>query len=831
MLLNYTKLSLRLLARNPFFAVLNIAGLSVGFAVFFVLWQYSSSELESDRQWKDWERIARVGMLWEWSDHGVDWESERYGVIAGPLGPDLSDDFPEIHSYTRILFQPNFNKQAAGFDSDVVMSYENPDQTHVMFRQDRIAMTDPNFLTFFTIPLIAGTPSTALTHSNSLVISASIARKYFGGANPLGRIVTLNAQVFMVTGVFQDLPANTHLNFDILLSNTATQINNWMALTERPIITTYIKMKSLPDWSSFETKINDPAVINRYFGEALKFFTHTRIGLLIQPLPEVRFSQMWIGDQFTPRSKNLLNIFKTIGLVVLLLATVNYISLNASRMSRRLKEIGARKVSGAGLKDLIVQFLIESALVFALSVALALTLIQGLRTLLQEAVQIPLTTPNPATMLLFTFIVVVSVGITAGYPAYLSAINRPQSLFGKKLTKGESKFTPFSTLQFCAAIVLTIWGFMIYIQISFVISQDLGFSKNGVIVITPPAIRSNNFESDMDAFTQTLSTIPQIDHITRCHNVMGDAVTAFLVRQQGHNIPVGLDTNGGVDETFLPFYEIPLLAGRNFLSSDRGNEIILSDGALSRLGFQRPADAIGANIEIATESGGSVAWEPATIIGVIKGYRLRPMLKFSSDHDNKADGGIALTYKSHLLPRLAAEKTAIRVSSINLDKTIQKVSDAFNQLFPGSVFHWYFLDENISRHYENQKVLRNQVFVFTCITIGIACLGLLGMITNKVVEKTKEIGIRKVLGARLHQIAHVLLHTTLKQVMLATVVGIPVAYYLVQRYLENFSERIAISWLHFTIPVLILIIIMTCTIGSAVWKAAKSNPVEALKYE
>lgn len=203
-----------------------------------------------------------------------------------------------------------------------------------------------------------------------------------------------------------------------------------------------------------------------------------------------------------------------------------------------------------------------------------------------------------------------------------------------------------------------------------------------------------------------------------------------------------------------------------------------------------------------------------------------PKREESNVLNNKADGGIALTYKSHLLPRLAAEKTVIRVSPINLDRTIQKVSDAFIQLFPGNVFHWYFLDENISRHYANQKVLRNQVFVFTCITIGIAWLGLLGMITNKVVEKTKEIGIRKVPGAQLHQVVQVLLNTTVKQIVLASIIGIPVSYYLTQRYPENFSDRVIVKWWHFTVPILILVVIMSCTIASAVWKAATGNPVE-----
>lgn len=830
MLFNYIKLSLRLLARNPFFAVLNIAGLSVGFAVFFVLWQYSSEELKSDQQWKDWQRIARVGVLWHWADDGKNWESERYGVTGGPLAPDLANDFPEIESYTRILYQSQFNENLAGLGREIVMSRELPNQTSITLSEDKIVMADSNFFTIFSIPFVGGNPSKALINSNSMAISSSIAKKYFGTANPIDHTVTLNNRPFVITGVFEDLPSNSHLNFDIILSNVTTR-NNWLIMSGAPNMISYLKMKSTPNWKSFESKLNDPKVIERYFGETLIFFAPIKIDLLIQPLPEIRFSPMWKGDEFAPRSIGLLYIFQSIGLVVLLLAIVNYISLNASRTSRRLKEIGARKVSGARLRDFAGQFLIESTVVFLVAVGLAFTLLQGIKTPLRETLQISPVEFSPLMIVFFVSVVVISVCITAGYPAYLSAINKPQSLFGKNAVQGDSKFTVLSTLQFSAAIVLTIWVFIIYAQVSFITSRNLGFSKEGVIVVEPPAIRSGNFESDLKAFSERLSSIPQISQTTRCNTVMGDEVVAFLVRRPGSNVPVGLDTNGGVDEKFLPFYDITLLAGRNFLSSDRGNEIILSDGALPRLGFQSPEDAIGATIEISTEGEMDQSWIPVTVIGVIKGYRLRPMLKFSSDHDNKADGGIALTYQSYLLKRITPQKIVMRVEQVDLDKVIQNVSHAFHELFPGNVFHWYFLDENINRHYISQKVLRNQVLAFTGIAIGIACLGLLGMITNKVAEKTKEIGIRKVLGAQLHQIAHVLLHTTVKQIIMATAIGIPVSYYLTQGYLENFSERMEIVWWHFTIPVLILVLIMSGTIATVVWKAAKSNPVDALKYE
>ena len=225
------------------------------------------------------------------------------------------------------------------------------------------------------------------------------------------------------------------------------------------------------------------------------------------------------------------------------------------------------------------------------------------------------------------------------------------------------------------------------------------------------------------------------------------------------------------------------------------------------------------------------AWNIAEIVGVVKSYRLRPMLKFSGDHDLRADGGIVLTYKNYLNPNLQAERFTARVEPGKIDAVMQAAEQAYQEIFPGNIFRWYFLDDHVNRHYTSEKIWRNQILFFTCLAIGIACLGMLGMISNKASEKTKEIGIRKVLGAELYQVAQLLLNTTAKQIAFAAVIGIPLAYYLTQQYLQKFSERIELQWWHFVLPLAILIFIMLTTIASVVWKAARSNPVEALKYE
>jgi putative ABC transport system permease protein len=387
-----------------------------------------------------------------------------------------------------------------------------------------------------------------------------------------------------------------------------------------------------------------------------------------------------------------------------------------------------------------------------------------------------------------------------------------------------------TSLQLSIAIILIIWAFMIFEQVQYVLSKDLGFSKANLVTIDAPIFETENFEADLEVFKNKLRPLTVIQDITSSSTVMGDAVWGINVRRNSIEKFLALDTNGGVDENFIPFYNIKILTGRNFNESDQGNSIIISEGALSRLGFNSADEAGGSIIEFSANLIEEDEWKDVTIIGVMKSYRLRPMLKFSGDHDAKEDAGIALT-RHYLNSDLQPERITLRIDAEDTESTLRTIEHIYTEIFPGNVFHWYFLDEHINRHYRSEKIWRNQILFFTCLAIGIACLGMLGMISLKAVEKTKEIGIRKVLGAQLHHIAKVLLSTTMKQIIIATVVGIPVAYYLTQQYLEKYSVRITLQWWHFAIPILILVSIMFLSISTVLWKAARNNPVEALKNE
>ena len=832
MLINYLKLSFRLLLRNPFFSIINILGLGVGFAVFFLLWQYGQRELSSDRQWKNWERMARVGGLWEWSDDDKNWESEKYGSTGPPFALQLITDFPELESFTRILYRPDFTKELTGLDGSIIIAYEKPDHSEVRNLEDKVVMADANLFEFFSIPLVKGEPTRALSEVNSVVVSSAIALKYFGQEEPLGKIVSVNNQPHIITGIFNDLPHNTHLDFQLVLSNRS-KYNYWTTAFGPPRLTTYLKNKTTTDWTEFTSKVNHPKMIEKYFGPALRRF-NSKATVLIQPLNHVAFSQKWRGDHFNPKSETLLHIFQSVGLAVLVLAFVNYISLNSSRIKHRQAEIATRKVSGAVSSDFIKQFMTESGIVVIMALALALTLLQLIKYPLYVLLQIPVFEMDQESILLMLAVVVFMMVLSAAYPIYLSRARKIRTLFSKSKQLGGSTVHQglLAGIQLSIAVVLIVWGFMIYNQVTYVLSRDLGFNKEHLITIEGPVFKPATYEADVEVFKNRMRALPGIENMASSSTVMGDDVWGFGVKRLGSDNPFGFDTNGGVDEYFIPFYDIKILAGRNFNAMDRGNGVIVSEGVLTRLGIASPEQAVGSKIQV--EGKGSEfgeVWNTAEIIGVVKSYRLRPMLKFSGDHDLRADAGIILTYKSYLNPDLQAERFTARVEPGKIDAVMDAVEQAYNEIFPGNVFRWYFLDDHVNRHYLSEKIWRNQILFFTCLAIGIACLGMLGMISNKASEKTKEIGIRKVLGAELHQVAQLLLTTTMKQIAVAAVIGIPVAHYLTQQYLQKFSERIELQWWHFALPLVILIVIMLTTIASVVWKAARSNPVEALKYE
>ena len=834
MFLNYLKLAIRLLWRNPFYTSINVAGLAVGMVSFYILWEYSTSELNSDQYHKDADRIARIGYNWESTDDGGStWGHTLVGSAKSTLATSVKDEFPEVESYVRILEQPLFTRNVVNHGRRISLSTVDKNEDRI-FKEERTVYADPNLFQFFSIPLVYGESTQVLSEPNQVVLSQSTAQKYFGEADPRGELLKLNDTLTLkVSGVFENLPHNSHLALDLVISNAALQTKwntAYLAFAQ-----TYVKLSN-GAFREFENKLNTQK--ERYWGEISKDFPNIRVTMFVQPLNEIAFSQSFLFDYFQPKSKSFLLTLAFISISVLIMAWVNYINLSASHTNRRLKEVATRKVSGASGADMVKQFMVESSVINLLALTLSFTLIQLVRHPVQLFFKIQITELSSlthTTIAMLVFIILFGILIFSFYPAFIASAHNPRTLFSIHKTSERKRLLPslLSIVQFSTAVVVIILGFVVALQLDLVMNKGLSKEQKAMVVIESPTIKGDDYTNRITLFKNLISKELDIISVTNSSAVLGDEMgdSDFEIKRQGSTHFYFVDRNG-VDENFIPTYAIKLLAGRNFISDDRADVVIISRLAAERLGFKKPEEAVGNHIHAFHYSMGNVPkreYQTVEVIGVIENYRTAPYFFASVTYNDES--GIVFTYGDKLFKELAAERVTLQINLERVDKTIAAAEETFKKIFPGNVFTWYFLEDHVNRVYQEEEVIRNQIILFTSVAILIASIGLLGMISLKAVEKTKEIGIRKALGAQISQIGILLLHSTFKQALIAFVISAPIAYYFTQQYLEKFSERIELQWWHFTLPVILFVLIMLGTIASVVRKAAMSNPVEALKHE
>src|SRR5258706_8053782 len=780
MLLNYLKLSLRLLVRNPFFTFINVAGLSVGFAAFFGLWQYASSELKSDQYHPDADRIARLCTDWKWTDDGTNWGHMVIGSSMSVTTHQISQDFPEVESYLRILHQSDFNETLTGNGREVMLSHEKKDGTSTLFKETKAVYADANLFEFLSMPLLYGEEATVLKYPNSIALSRKAAIRFFGNENPLGEPLVLNgAQSLRVTGVFEDLPNNTHLNFDLVISNVA-KLNQWNTYGSFDHFGThnYIKLKS-NSFKQLENKINKK--IQTYWAESFRKWQEVRARLIVQPLSEVPFSQNFIAENFRVKSKMTLFIMGSVSVIILFMAWINYINLTVSRTTGRMKEVATRKVSGATSADFVKQFLMEALVINVLAVILAATLLQLLREPASLFLQIHFPSLHSVSWgIIIFFLMAVTIGIliTGLYPALMSATYNPRLLFltnsrpaGKKLLS-----SILTTGQYAAAVVLIFFGFIIHDQLNYILDKDLGIDKERVFFVDPPVVGAERYAKDVNVYKNEIATQPYVQNVRITKWWLNLSLRRY--RNSIHSKSNGIV----VSENFIPFYNLRMLAGRNFRLGDRKDVVLLSRRAVERMGFKDLRDAIGGKIYVGDQP------REMEIVGVIEDFRLVPFLISTSNTESDAGRGYTLLYDrfEDYVPNIVT----VKLSADHLKESLLGLEKSYSQIFPGNAFNGFFFEDWIHEQYEGENIARNQITFFTGLAIGIACLGLLGMITNRIVEKTREIGIRKALGAGIKNVGYVLLGSTVRQVIASVIIGIPVAYSLSQHYLERYSDRI-----------------------------------------
>jgi putative ABC transport system permease protein len=815
MLKNYLRIAVRNLAKYKFISFINLFGLTVGLSCCLLILTYILHETSYDKYNRQASRIYRVTRSFN-NDQGI--VSLHLSAVAPPFGPLLKSYFPDIQKVTRLLPYDN-----------VPMRYEEK-----IFNEKNLFFADSNFVGMFDVSVLKGNPRTALADPFSIMLTPAVARKYFGDADPINKVVRMNNQYnFKVTGIFQPFPSATHLHPEILLSfNT---LKDSAIYGEKGLETnwgnnafyTYILLPEHYPVSQIEAQL--PTFLDRrmhpsYAPADYKSSKNTR--LFLQPLTDIHLHSHLDDEMEENGDAGRVTVFAAIALFILLIACINYMNLSTARSSLRAKEIGIRKVSGALRQEIIVQFLSESVLLSYVALLLAVGLtgltLPGLNSItgLQLSTQ-PLLQPVILLVLLLTPLL---VGILSGlYPAmFLSSFQPSKVLKGLlKVGSGSVSFRKVLVVtQFAITIVLLISTAIVFQQLHYMQNTSLGFDKDHIVNLD----YNNGLDKTYESFRNALLQDPHIRQIGRSSRIPSGRLLDDKGAASANNgdslRPVDATIKYvAVDHDFVPTYSIPIVAGRSF-SRDYATDttaFLLNVAASKALGFRHPQDMVGKNFSYGDVKG--------KVIGIMADINFEslhqaivPLILILPNNKDAANSF------GHISIKIAGNKDNIAAALIHLEKT-------WKAFLPEVPFNYNFLDEKFEQLYQSEQRQGTLFTVFSGIAVFIACLGLLGLSSFSISQRIKEIGIRKVLGASTTGLVRLLSFDFLRLIVLAALIAFPIAWFAMHNWLSDFAYRISIQWWVFGLAGLLAAVVALVTISFQALKAALSNPVKSLRSE
>jgi putative ABC transport system permease protein len=816
---NYFKTAWRNLVKNKFFSFINIIGLSIGMAACLLILQYVSFELSFDRFNTNGPDIYRV-----YNDRYQNGKLIQHGTITySAIGKAMQDDFPEVVNHTRLV----------PFGKTIITN------NNKKIGEQEVVAADNSFLTMFSYQLIAGHVQNALKEPYTIVLTETSARKIFdvkdnSFSSLVGKVVTVgtDSMPYKITGICKNIPENSHLHFDILASYATllAGANPWKEadydFTDSDFWH-YVQLRHGTDYRMLETKL--PAFSQRHFqgnkisGSDEKFY--------LQPLFKAHLYSDFeyeIGD--TGKATVVWGLL-IIAMLIIVIAWVNYINLATAKSMERAKEVGVRKVAGATKQQLIKQFLTESFIINIIALLIALLIVtlaqSGFNGLIQHQLSLSYLFQKELSgyniSLALISLIVAGIFISGFYPAFVLSSFKPILVLKGKYTTSNKGIVLRKGLvigQFAVTVALIIGSYVVYRQIQFVNEQDLGFNMSQMLIVKPPELTEwdSTFIIRENSFTAEIKQMPNILGAANSGRLPGDELgRAFNVRRSdAQNETHFTVRNNGISGDFLDLYRMKLLAGRNFIASDYNpdwnklHNTIITESVVKLLGFKSPADAIGKTI-----LSGNKEWD---VIGVVADYHQKS-LRYPVEPTI-----LRPTYST-------SAPISIKVNPQNLSSTIAAIRKKYDEFFPGNLFDYYFLDEKFNEQYANDQLFGKVFAIFSGFAIFIACLGLFGLSLFATTQRTKEIGVRKVLGASVSNIVILLSKDFIKLVVIAFVIASPVAWYVMHNWLQDFAYRIDISWWIFFTAGLLAVLIALATISFQSIKAAIANPVKSLRTE
>ncbi len=798
MLRNYLKIAFRNLLKNRLNSVINLFGLTIGLTCFILIFLYIRYEMSYDGHFSNAEQIYRVAQIHKGDVYKG---SDRSALSPAPLAPTLKEEFPEVLVSTTI----NVREELLSHGETI-------------FYEDGL-YADENLFDVFSFPVLDGIAKEALVDPSTIILSQSLAKKYFGDDSPIGKTILLENDLSLtVKGVIENNPATQHFNFDFITSwknlpfydeedvwysNTSWYSHNYY---------TYILLSENADFKNFESKLS--VLESRYIAD--RFPGAIKPQWFLQPLTSIHLHSQ-INDEIGINSDiRYIYLFASIAIIILLLAIVNYVNLATAQASKRGKEVGVRKVIGSSKYQLRLQFFMESLLFAGISFVLALCLLDIILPVFNETfnLTIPFSFSLEGPFLILMLLGVLLVSLLSGwYPALvLSSVNPTVAIKGgilKHFKVGVNLRNVLVVGQFTAAIVLAVVSVIIYQQLQYIQNKKLGYNRDSILYIS---YKGDEYFDKTELIRAELMKHPQVEKVSFSSYLPIDLDSQTTVDnwEDNENQSSIFIYRNYIDSDYIDLFEMEMIEGKDFspqeLRDSIGNAFILNESAVKALGW---TTAVNKKF-----NGGKV-------IGVVKDFHfqpfdltIEPLFMTNRDRRNSQRG-----------------KIAIKVRMDDLNKTLADIEATMKVITPQTPLEYHFLDESYSQLYYAERRTSNVMNIFTILALLIACVGLFGLATNHVLQRTKEIGVRKVLGASRLNIINLLSFGFVKLVAISIMIAFPIAWWGGSHWLMEFAYRINLNWISFLLVGLATMGLAFLTISLQSLKAASANPVDSLKVE
>jgi len=814
MLKNYIKVTLRNIKKYKGYSFINILGLALGMAVCILILIFVRYELSYDKYHEHSDRIYRLERRYFNPDGSI---GGGFATLAPSFSPYLEKDFPQMEHVVR-MFDPG----------NTLIRYGD-----VKFIEDRFYFAEHDIFEVFTIPLIRGDPAAALSEPNSLVLSESMAKKYFQDVDPIGKQVKIDQTgLFQVTGIMKNTPSNAHAHFDFLASYItlkglygSNENDYFLGTRNFSDNVTYMYMRLTPNADLEEIKSRIPAFIDEYMGtrkdrDGNIIRASQSTTLIFQKVTDIHLHSNTRSEHEPNSDYRYVALFALIAVFVLIIACINFMNLSTARATKRAKEVGLRKVVGADRRLLTSQFLSESLVMVLFAILLALLCVGLLLPYFSSFSGRDLNlgllfSPFGILMVLAVFVV---TGFASGfYPAlYLSSF-RPATILRGEVTRGTRGVVMRKALvvfQFAISIALIVCVGVVFRQMRYIQTADLGFQREDIILIPADGVVIENWMQ----FKQNLLASPEILQATLSKRAptgrLGDA-PGFRTEVYGESKTSSVYMpHNRIEHDFFKAYDIKIIAGRDFSiehSTDATEAFIINELAVQQLGWKRPEEALGAPMAVSGRRKGS-------IIGVVANFN------YESLHNQMVPIVSYVRIEE-------ANTVSLRVAPGKIPEAVRYAEGVWARLHPESAFSYDFLDDRIAALYRNETRMMQMFGYFSLFAIFIASLGLFGLASFTAEQRTREIGIRKVLGATVTNILFLLSREFTTWVLVANVIAWPVAFLAMRAWLNNFAYRISIGWMEFALAGVLTFLIALCTVSFQSVKAGLTNPADAIRHE